>query len=471
MLPAMRMRERLSFEGFVAAALGATIFVFGLGSSSVGSLHQFGANVKWIALGVMVPISIALALGKRPLQRPAMLVYALAALLLLLAFDSALWSVAPQHTVKYATSLGLLFTVVGALGVAATRPEVARALVIGSLWGAVAVAAGGIVLFFVDHSLAVQSATPGTPERYRGLTENPNTVSLLAALVLPLALWTAVIVRAPVLRASAGAALLLLLGTIVASGSKGALGAGFLGTGAFALTFETRFRPRLALLGAVMIAFAAGVGIVDSTLGAPVQTSAVSGSNVPAANGPTGGGSSGVHGSEQTPAPSTVPLPGAPRLADEIGAPATNAAPVRRTLFGTSGRAQAWVGAIHTGLGRPIAGYGFGTEDLVFVDRWYFFQGDRPENALIGIFLQLGLAGLALLISIGVAMLLAARQVLRSARERALGAACLGVVIAGATLAIVQSYVYAVGDIGTLALWSTAFILAGLAGPSARRRV
>jgi hypothetical protein len=450
MLPAMRMRERLSFEGFVAGALGATIFAFGLGSSSVGSLHQFGAHSKWIALGAMVPLSVALALRKRPVQCPAPLFYALAALLLLLAFDSALWSVAPQHTVKYATSLALLFTVVGALGVAATRPEVARALVVGSLAGAVAVAAGGIVLLYVHHSLAVQAASPGTPERYRGLTENPNTVSLLAALVLPLALWKVVTLRNPVYRGLAAAALLLLLGTIVASGSKGALGAGFLGTGAFALTFEPRVRPRLALLGTVVIAFAAGVGIVDANLSSPIQAPAVPAQAV-----------------KQAPPPQTATSV-APRLSDEIGAPTQGTAPQQRTLFGTSGRALAWAGAIHIGLARPIVGFGFGTEDSVFVDRWYYFQGDRPENSLIGIFLQLGLAGLAVLISIGVATLLAARRVLRSTRERALGAACLGVVIAGATLAIVQSYVYAVGDIGTLALWSTAFILAGMAGSSAR---
>ncbi len=157
------------------------------------------------------------------------------------------------------------------------------------------------------------------------------------------------------------------------------------------------------------------------------------------------------------------------RLADEIGSQNGGARPQGRTLFGTSGRAQAWVGAIHIGAERPITGYGFGTEDFVFVDRWYNFQGNRPENSYIGMFMQLGLVGLALLCSIGVALIFAARKVLRSTGDRALGAACFGAVAAGATLAIVQSYIYAVGDIGTVAFWTTAFVMAGLAGPAVVR--
>jgi O-antigen ligase len=159
----------------------------------------------------------------------------------------------------------------------------------------------------------------------------------------------------------------------------------------------------------------------------------------------------------------------AARLTDEIGSSQANAAQ-GRTLLGTSGRAQAWVGALHTAAERPVAGYGFGTEDRVFVDRWFSFEGDRPENSYIGIFLQLGVVGLALLIGIGIALIAAGRRALHSTSNRALGAACFGVVAAGATLSIAQSYVYAVGDIGTLAFWSMAFVLAGLAGPGARRR-
>ncbi len=505
----MGIRNRVSLEGCVAIALGVTVFTFALGSSSVRSLHQFGGHAKWLCLAAMVPISGTLALAKRSDRRPAPSLYVLAGLLVLLAYDSAFWSVAPVRTLKLATSWGLLVAVVTALGIAATRPEVARALVTGVLGGAVALAVGGVVLFFVHHSLAVSPYAPLNPERFQGLTENPNTASLVCALVLPIALWRTVSAPTVSQRVVAGAGLLLLFGTIVASGSKGALGAGFVGAAVFAATFDRRFRPRLVLVAVVVISFLAGLGILDATLDGSVSvaaaTAARAGSPGPSrAKSPTraGGPAAKIAGrgllsaaggapAAPAPAPTTTttttvpktttvrPIPAVPpigsvavvpRLSDELGAPSLSAPPQGRTLFGTSGRAQAWVGAIRIGFERPIAGYGFGTEAQVFVDRWYFFEGDRPENSFIGIFLQLGLVGLLLLVSIGIAIVLAARRALRPTGERAVGAACLGVVAAGTILAVVQSYIYAVGDIGTLPFWSAAFVLAGLAGPAARGR-
>jgi hypothetical protein len=490
----MGLRGRLSLEGCVATALGTTVFIFALGSSSEGSWHHFGAHAKWIALAAMVPLSIALALAKRPYRRPALPLYALAGLLLVLAFESALWSVTPERTLRYATSLALLGTVVGALGIAATRTEVARALVTGVLGGAVAVAVVGVGLFFVHHSLAVAPPIPQNPERFQGLTENPNAVSLLCALVLPLALWRVVSFRAPFPRVVAGVGLLFLFGSVLASGSKGALGAGFVGTSVFALTFDRRYRPRLVLALAVLVAFATGLVFLAATLngsapaaaGPTTPTPVTAPTATPTPSTPAGAkAASGASGHTTKPSKTIGGTPAnpvvvgatptgsiavAPRLSDELGSPLLSAAPEGRTLFGTSGRAQAWVGAIHIGLERPVAGFGFGTEDLVFVDRWYFFEGNRPENSYIGIFLMLGLAGLMLLISVGIALILAARRALPSTDDRAAVAACFGVVAAGAILAIVQSYIYDVGNIGTLAFWTTAFVLAGLAGSVARGR-
>ena len=87
------------------------------------------------------------------------------------------------------------------------------------------------------------------------------------------------------------------------------------------------------------------------------------------------------------------------RLEDELGHPPLGGyrPPVARTLFGSSGRAQAWVGGVRQAARRPLLGYGFGTEDKVFVDRFYAFEGNFVENSYVGTFLQLGAAGVALL--------------------------------------------------------------------------
>jgi O-antigen ligase len=102
-----------------------------------------------------------------------------------------------------------------------------------------------------------------------------------------------------------------------------------------------------------------------------------------------------------------------------------------------------------------VAGYGFGTEDRVFVDRYVFFNSNVPENSYIGLFLQLGLVGLALL---GAFTLFAIVRALRTAGGPN-AAACAAVVAAGLVLALFQSYLYAAGNNATAAFWISGFLL------------
>src|SRR5207244_2421521 len=54
------------------------------------------------------------------------------------------------------------------------------------------------------------------------------------------------------------------------------------------------------------------------------------------------------------------------RLQDDVGFSryqGGRAAGPKRTIFGSSGRAQAWSGALDQVAERPVAGYGFGTEN------------------------------------------------------------------------------------------------------------
>jgi hypothetical protein len=154
-----------------------------------------------------------------------------------------------------------------------------------------------------------------------------------------------------------------------------------------------------------------------------------------------------------------------PRLQDDIGRPPYGVGETTkkpRTLFGSSGRAQAWDGALHLGLQRPIAGFGFGTEDRVFLDRYADFNSNVPENSYLGLFLQLGIAGLLAFVAFAGAALAAGAARLRSARatERRLTGALAAAVVAGLLLAGFQSYVYAVGNNATAAVWLAAFLLA-----------
>src|SRR5207247_4994647 len=153
-----------------------------------------------------------------------------------------------------------------------------------------------------------------------------------------------------------------------------------------------------------------------------------------------------------------------PRLQDDIGLPPFGVGETRkkpRTLFGTSGRAQAWQGALDIGAERPLLGFGFGTEDHVFVDQYADFNSNTIENSYLGLFVELGAVGVAiflLLLALLVRRALRALPRLRDTERRA-AAACAGAVVAGLVLACFQSYIYAPGNNATAALWICTFLL------------
>jgi O-antigen ligase len=154
------------------------------------------------------------------------------------------------------------------------------------------------------------------------------------------------------------------------------------------------------------------------------------------------------------------------RLEDELDAPAGPGHPgQRRTFLASTGRGQAWEGAIDQAEQRPVAGYGFGTEDHVFVDRYYSFFGGSPESSYVGMFLQLGLVGLLLLLALAGALVRGSVTALRRLGPggRRVAAACTAVLVTGLGLGVVQSSLYAVGNTATVATWTCAFLGLALA--------
>lgn len=427
-------------DRLVPLLVGATVFAFALGSSSVPSLTRIGHPLRWIVL-------VALLLAAVPWARvegtmPSGVAMSAAALVGLAVLSTG-WSVEPRTTFEKAVSLGLLFAVAGllALGVRG-RPERAASVLTGVLGGAVVVGLVGFALLAFAHGRAVQPATYQEPARFKGLGQDPNTVALLFAVVLPIAAWR---VLRPGRRAVAVAALLVLLATIVASGSRGAVVAA--AAGSLVMLAAGLRRPRPLLAGAAVVVVLAGAGVVVQSLPKPATLLPPV---PPAHTGPTAKpGYANAEESYPLAADVGQPLPGG-------GQP-----PVNRTLFGSSGRAEAWTGALHEVWRRPIAGHGFGTEAAVFVDRYYRFVGGLPENSYIGLALQLGAVGLLALLALVAALGRSGWTALRTGR-RDLAAASIGVLAAGLVAGVVQSYFYSVGNIAAAALWIPAFLLAGV---------
>ena len=245
-------------------------------------------------------------------------------------------------------------------------------------------------------------------------------------------------------------ALLLFVVTIVLSGSRGALAAAFLGAVVVSGS-PSRVRRRLLRTAVVTAVFVLAVGA--TRLPQPQQLEG---------SGSQGGGGVATGGGGTPPSE----LPGG-RLSEDVGRPTTLSN--RRGLLGSSGRVPAWRAALEQANERPLLGYGFGTEDIVFVDRVYSFQGRRPENSVLGAYLQVGLVGLGLLLAVfGSALVGGLRGVGRLPPvPRRVALTATGVVVAGAVMSLVQSYVYAAGNLAALTVWSALLIL-GIAVPSWR---
>jgi O-antigen ligase/polysaccharide polymerase Wzy-like membrane protein len=354
--------------------------------------------------------------------------------------------VAPRLTAQRCISFWTLLATAAVLAFSVSgRREAATRILVAVLAGAVAVAVVGLGILAVDPGNAVQDATPSTSARFRGLGQNPNTVAMLFAVGMPIAVWLAV-TRPGRARVAAIAALLLLAGSIVASGSRAALVAGFVGAVVPVLAALRSLRARAAALAVCTAALAAGILIAE----------------IPDPN-PNVRGSASSYARECTKHDAECFL----RLEDDVGRPAQGRfqAPKGRSLFGSSGRRQAWEGALEQGADRPVAGFGFGTEGRVFVDRYYSFEGGVPENSFIGIFLQLGAAGAALLCALLASLVVAAVRalVIDRAEARLLAATCAAVLFVGLALALSQSYLYAAGNTATLSVWICAFLPTALA--------
>lgn len=427
----------------VPVIAGATVIGFAMGSSSVPSITSVGHSLRWALLGLLLVSAAAWGGWSLAASRSAA---SAAAALFGLALLSTAWSVEPRTTFERAVSLGVFFSVC-VLVAAAVRGRAGRAVAVlqGLLAGAAAVGVGGLLLLAVDHHRAVQAATYQAPARFTGLGQDPNTIALLFAVTVPLAVWDLLRGRRRLL---AAATLALLAGTIIASGSHGALVAG--GVGAFVVIVAALGTSRAALVGAVVVALCIAVGAGIQEIPKPSSAAVASSSPPTQSTGPKP--KRGYLNAEAVyPLDADIgqPLPGG-------GQP-----PVRRDLFGSSGRLDAWRGAVHEAARRPVLGHGFGTEQAVFVDRFYRFVGSLPENSYIGIALQLGIAGLVLLALLITVLSRAGIRALRGP-HRDVAAAGLGVLAAGLVIALVQSYLYSVGNIATAALWIPAFLLTAL---------
>ena len=431
-----RVLRRQPLERAILVVVPLAVFGVALSSSWSTTLQDVGHPVRALGLAALAALSLAYA-ATAPSARFDAAVAAAGAVFVAVVTLSAAWSVEPRHSIARAFAFALVLVIAAAVATGAAGDEAAARRLLWSLVaGAGLVAVAGLLVAIVSPHDSVQAATRSVGRRYRGIGVNPNTAVMLYAVALPLtaALWLGARTRSA--GALATAAFLLLAGSIVAAGSRGAAAAAAGGLVVLALAHGPGRTPRVVAAGAA-VAVAVTAALVTA-VSAPLTAAEAAHVKSPAANT-----------ERYTPNDAEYIA----RLADEIG---SGAAGESRSIFDTSGRLQAWRGALHQAEHRPLLGYGFGSEEAVFVDRYRSFEGGVPEDSFVGVFLQLGVVGLGLFVVFLATLAVAGLRAVRAGGQR--GAVALAVMTTGIVLALVQSYIYAVGNIATLAFWLCVFL-------------
>lgn len=382
-----------------------------------------------------------LAYGARRASMPGPLAVALAsgAWLGVLSVVSTIWSIDPRVSFERAVSLTVLLVAAACLALAAReRPALPSRLMFGMLLGTAAASIGGVVLFFVARSYAVQAASVVAPARLQGLGLNPDTMAMLQGVVFPVSVWAVVRAARWRDRIAAIAVAALLLGSISASGSRGGLLGAGVGAVVLALCYPGRLRTRALLLSAVIVAV--GAAALGTQIPRPLPAAAVK-ATLPHAG-------QGVGNAE-------------PSYTGPLSIELYRVYPGARSFFHASGRLEAWYTAIRRANSRPVVGFGFGTETQAFINRIYDFHGEYVENSYIGLYLQLGAIGI---LSFLLFLCAAGWGFARSLRTGSAAVPLAAVVCAGLAVMFVQSYVYSVGNVATTTFWIAAFV--GIAGRS-----
>jgi len=446
----MSVRLRVQLEGALQALCALFVVSLGLAAGSQWPWNiSTGRNMRWAALVELLVVAIALLVFSRR-GRVEMRIPALLAGFLAVGLMSTTWSADAGLTLARLVSVAAVFVIAAALALlAAARRDLVELVLVALVTGVVVLALLGLVNLLVDRSNAIVPATTQSGARYNGIGANPNTMAILIALALPAVVWGVLAARTRARRGVALSVLALLVGSLVASGSRGALVGALVGTVVFAFASVQDRSRRFAIAGAAVAIFAVSV----ATLEVPQR----------AATNP-------VRPFDIVP-PATPPL--SPRdvqprlpLESEVGLPSVGDAPFVRSLFTSSGRVDAMRGALGQALERPLLGYGFGTEERVFIDRYYLHYSDRPENSYLGTMLQVGIVGLGLLLALLGAIVVRSRFAADGP-----SAACGGAVACGLVLAVGQSYLTSVGSPAMAPFWFCAALLVGATSAQQRKRL
>lgn len=354
---------------------------------------------RWVPLFVLCLVSFIGKMRRGYLGKHVRLHDGVMLLWICAAFASALYSVDPDITMMRTSTLLLMYVSLF-WGIGWNLGSESEDTIVGALMNA------GIVAFVLGPALAPLGKTMWQSSgRYMGLFENPNSLGLLGALLLPL------FVERVLRRGNRKDWIFLsiIVVSVVLSGSRGGMLAGL--SGATYVLHKSRERF-----------FWAGV-ILTVTL--------------------------------------ALWMSYGPRLDDLWDNPIVRA----ESLESGSGRLEAWPVALDIISEKPFFGHGFGTEDSMFEMYGYGsssfqeHQGAYFHNSYLGMAAQMGVIGA--IAFFGPLLAFTMRQIAGSWRDRIVMPkhGLQGVVVAGLVACLFESWIYSMGNCQAFPFWFSVMML------------
>lgn len=379
--------------------LTGSLFIPLLNLTQIETIGFQPERLRWAPLFSFFPLAAALFVWEPRSRRPSMI--AIGAMGLIgIAFLSAIWSVDPTRTLRYAATLVPLFCA-GYVLTWRFRMDGARDQFVGSAITVAAIVLGPTAILAVRDGPTLYM-NGGIP-RFSGILDNPNWGGLMAALSLPLALWWAIERH----RVLGTLAVVAIAAGLMLSGHR----TSYLAFGVSVLLLLPRRHTARALgvlggLGAVILLLFAPGGMLSGTVSAAFF-----------------------------------------RIQNPL-----------------TGRELLWQMATDYIAHRPILGFGFGTENIIqgiMVTEGVPYQISASfHNSFLGLAVQIGPA-LALAFFAGLAAITFRRRTRELARVAMQVRAARATLAAGLIICIGESWIYSVGNGVTLIFYGALFLVMG----------
>jgi O-antigen ligase len=240
--------------------------------------------------------------------------------------------------------------------------------------------------------------------RFRGLFQNPNSIGLICAILLPLGIWDFLMTK----KKSALLLLILMLLSLFLSGSRGSLQAALVSSGYYLFIRRKKYRPLVlfSFISIMLVLF-----WVIETVAITYFKSYIRADSIP-----------------------------------ELG-----------------GRLGIWQEAVRLIMENPIFGRGFGVENKIFALKFTTHQArgqiSYVHNSYLGMLIQLGIVGLIIFYLPLFILLFKELFYKHRGDVYRLRLALRSSLIAGLLCCLYESWIYSVGNSQTFPFWITVMLL------------